>query len=206
MLLGELANVRRGVATGCNAFFVLSDQQRREHGLHRCSLRPCAASPRVITSNAIDETSMAALPDTAPRWLLMPTRQRRGGPLERYLGLAKQMGVHDRYLVRQRLDAGHPWWQVEANFDAPILFSYLNRDHPRFVHNPLDAVPLNNWLVIQPHEGIDHEALVAALREPAIEGRLHDDARRYGKGLWKLEPAELKALRLSVDRNFLRGT
>lgn len=203
VLLHEVANVRRGVATGCNAFFVLSDQQRREHGLHRCSLRPCASSPRVITSNTIDETSMAALPDTAPRWLLLPSRARLGGPLERYLQLAKHMGVHNRYLVRQRVQAGRPWWQVETEFDAAILFSYLNREHPRFVYNRLRAVPLNNWLAIQPHEGISPEALIAALREPAVEQRLRDDARRYGKGLWKLEPAELKALRLPANRDAL---
>ena len=206
VLLHEVANVRRGAATGCNAFFVLSDQQRREHGLHRCSLRPCASSPRVITGNAIDETSMAALPDTAPRWLLLPSRARLGGPLERYLQLAEQIGVHDRYLVRQRVQAGRPWWQVEAKFDAAILFSYLNREHPRFVHNRLGAVPLNNWLAIQPHEGIDPEALIATLREPAVEKRLRDDGRRYGKGLWKLEPGELRALRLPVDGRALRSS
>src|SRR5439155_23247607 len=117
----------RGAATGCNAFFVLSDFDRRLHGLNRSSLRPCIASPRIVTANEIDAKTMAALPDTAPRWLFAPSRARLGGPLERYLRRATSLGVHERYLVKQRVASGRPWWMVEAGFDAPILFTYFNR-------------------------------------------------------------------------------
>ena len=201
--LDEVAYVRRGAATGCNSFFVLSDEERRLHGLNRCSLRSCIASPRVLNVDELDEAALAAVPDTAPRWLLVPTRERHGGPLERYLLRANTLGVHERYLVKQRVAAGRPWWLVEAEFEAPILFSYFNRQRPRFVRNRVRAVPLNNWLVIQPHGDVDADALFAALSEPAVVARLSDDARRYGNGLWKLEPSELKQLRLQRDRDSL---
>jgi hypothetical protein len=146
------------------------------------------------------------LPDTTPRWLLAPTRRRRGGPLERYLMRADDFGVHERHLVKQRVAAGRPWWLVEADFDAPILFSYFNRHRPRFARNRIGAVPLNNWLVIRPHQGIDADALFAALAKPDVMAGLADDARLYGNGsLWKLEPSELKSLRLGCDRESLRA-
>jgi adenine-specific DNA-methyltransferase len=201
--LDEVAHVRRGAATGCNAFFVLSDQDRRLHGLNLCSLRPCVASPRVVTVDEIDTAAMAALPDSAPRWLLAPSRARLGGPLERYLLRADALGVHERYLVKQRIAAGRAWWAVEADFEAPILFSYFNRERPRFVRNRVGGVPLNNWLVIQPHRGIDPDALFAALSEPGVRRGLRNDSRRYGNGLWKLEPSELKRIRLTRDREAL---
>jgi adenine-specific DNA-methyltransferase len=201
--LDEVAHVRRGAATGCNAFFVLSDEQRRAHGLNRCSLRPCIASPRLLDVDELDEAALGALPDSAPRWLLAPTRERQGGPLERYLLRADDYGVHERHLVRQRVQAGRPWWLVEADFAAPILFSYFNRHRPRFVRNRVGAVPLNNWLVIQPHEGVDADALFKALSERVVVSRLGDDARYYGNGLWKLEPSELKRLELGCDRERL---
>jgi adenine-specific DNA-methyltransferase len=203
--LDEVAHVRRGAATGCNAFFVLSDEQRRFYGLNHCSLRPCIASPRLLDGDELDEAALAALPDTAPRWLLAPTRERLGGPLERYLLRADEYGVHQRYLVRQRVKAGRPWWLVEVEFEAPILFSYFNRRRPRFVRNRVGAVPLNNWLVIQPHEDVDADTVFAALSERAVVARLSDDARRYGNGLWKLEPSELKRLQLDCDRESLRA-
>jgi hypothetical protein len=111
--------------------------------------------------------------------------------------------VPERYLVNQRTSAGRPLWKVEADFEAPILFSYFNRARPRFVRNGINGVPLNNWLVIQPHRGIDSDALFAALLEPAVRDRLHSDSRRYGNGLWKLEPSELKRLCLPRDREAL---
>lgn len=188
--LEELARVRRGAATGCNAFFVLSEEERRWHRLNRCLLRPCAASPRWFDTDEITEETLAALPDNAPRWLLYPTRERLGGPLERYLQRADALGVHERYLVRQRVAAGRRWWEVEDDFEAPILFTYLNRSRPRFVRNLADAIPLNNWLAIEPFDGVDAGELFAALQRATAD--LRQNAREYGNGLWKLEPSELR--------------
>jgi hypothetical protein len=144
------------------------------------------------------------MPETAPRWLLTPSRQWQNGPLARYLARGIELGVLERYLVEQRVNAGRPWWRLENNFKAPILFSYFNRRRPHFVRNRVDGVPLNNWLVIQPREGVNEEALFAALREPAVRRRLEGDSRQYGNGLWKLEPSELSALRLPTDLDSLR--
>ena len=156
--LEEVARVRRGAATGCNEFFVLTDEDRRVHALNRCCLRSCAASPRWFDGEEINDETLAALPASAPRWLLYPSRARLGGPLERYLQRAA-LGVHERHLVKLRVKAGRPWWEVEADFAAPILFTYLNRRRPRFVRNRAGAIPLNNWLVIEPLDGVDAEML-----------------------------------------------
>lgn len=193
--LEDIAHVRRGAATGCNEFFVLSDEDRKVHKLNRCSLRPCAASPRWFEGDEISEHTLNALPDTAPRWLLYPSRARLGGPLERYLHHAAGLGVHERHLVELRVRAGRPWWQVEADFAAPILFTYLNRSRPRFVRNRAAAIPLNNWLAIRPRGDVDVEALFDALQRLG-ERTLRPDAREYGNGLWKLEPSELRKLPL----------
>jgi hypothetical protein len=194
--LDDVAHVRRGAATGCNEFFVLSDEDRKVHKLNRCSLRPCAASPKWFEGDEISESTLETLPDTAPRWLLYPSRARLGGPLERYLHHAAELGVHERHLVELRVKAGRPWWQVEADFAAPILFTYLNRSRPRFVRNRAAVIPLNNWLAIQPRAGVDVEALFEALQRLGA-GALRPDAREYGNGLWKLEPSELRRLPLS---------
>lgn len=196
--LEEVARVRRGAATGCNEFFVLSEEDRLRHKLNQCCLRPCAASPRWFPGDEIDEEALAALPVSAPRWLLHPSRGRLGGPLARYLRRAKRFGVHERHLVKQRTKAGRRWWEVETGFAAPILFTYLNRSRPRFVRNRAGAIPLNNWLVIEPLDGVDPDALFAALRD-ASEAALRRDAREYGNGLWKLEPSELKRLALPTS-------
>lgn len=192
--LDELAHVRRGAATGCNAFFVISDETRRKWELTWSYLTPCAASPRLFPGNEIDEDAFAALSDTASRWLLSPSREWRYGPMYEYMqyGLA-EYALLERHLVKQRTKAGRRWWKVET-VSAPILFSYFNRPHGRFVRNDIDAVPLNNWLAIQPKNGVEADELFAVLQETSIAERLAEQSRLYGNGLWKLEPGDLRAV------------
>lgn len=197
--LGRFANVRRGVATGCNGFFVVSEQRRRELCLRGAFLVPCAATPRLFRGDAITDDEIEALAPNQARWLLRPTRRTRRGPLAQYLDAGERDGVPDGHLVRQRIKAGRPWFQVEADFAAPILFPYFNRGGPRFLPNLAGAVPLNNWLVIQPRPGVDADALVAVLRAPSLQVRIMDNSRLYGNGLWKLEPRELADLPLPEE-------
>lgn len=196
--LGDIAHVRRGVATGFNSFFVLSERERRDLRLGVSSVRPCVASPRQFPGVAeINQAVFDSLSVTAPRWLLSPTQQRQHGPLARYLAHGEHdLRVRQRYLVTQRERAGRRWFEVEAELRAPILFTYFNRTRARFVRNHINAVPLNTWLVIEPMDGTDPDLLFDLLTSEEVNARVSEDSRVYGKGLWKLEPSELKNLPL----------
>lgn len=189
--LGALAVVHRGVATGYNSYFVLSEARRKELDLQRCSLRPCLASPRHFDANKMTMTDLDGLPDEVPRWLLAPQRERANGPLRRYLDSGADLRVTDRSLVASRVKAGRRWFEIDVPDEAPILFSYFNRPTARFVRNYAEAVPLNSWLVIRPRPGVDADALFELLSSTRVITRLQDGARVYGKGLWKLEPSQL---------------
>lgn len=193
--LGDFARVRRGVATGYNSFFVISERARRDLRLGLSSVRPCLATPRYFSGATIDRSTLAALPDTTPRWLVTPKRPRAVGPLADYLAHGEhELDVRERHLVRQRERAGRRWFEVEATFEAPVLFTYFNRPTARFVRNAAGAVPLNSWLVIEPISGIDPQDLFKLLSSPEVSSHLQDNCRVYGNGLWKLEPSELKQL------------
>src|SRR5262249_37768615 len=103
--LGQLFRVRRGIATGKNSFFVLTDAAAAAHRLPRDCLVRCIASPR----------------DPAPRWLLRV--RRLSAAVRAYLGGGERAGVADGYLCRTRT----PWWRVEDVPAAPILVGYMAR-------------------------------------------------------------------------------
>jgi SAM-dependent methyltransferase len=198
--LGDVAQIRRGVATGANSFFVISERRRRQLKLRRRTLKPCVASPRRIPFDEISNESLESLPDEAPRWLVDcsdPTAICAPTALGAYLRAGWLQGVPDGYLASQRT----LWHAQEQRDSAPILFSYLNRKRPRFVRNRAGAVPLNNWLIIDPIEGVDIEALYAELCTAEIFDQLLARRRVYGGGLWKLEPNELHELRLPARVN-----
>jgi adenine-specific DNA-methyltransferase len=112
--LGELARVRRGIATGCNAFFVLSEARRVQLAIDAAHLVPCAASPRHFEGGMLAEADLAAMDDATPRLLLSLKKAPRGGPPASYLHRGRtEFAVRERALVRQRVKAGRKWFEVE---------------------------------------------------------------------------------------------
>lgn len=195
--LKDYAAVKRGIATGFNSYFVLSEDQRKDLQLSRSSMLPCAASPRLFPGNLLDRAILDALPSSAPRWLFRPQRVPKVGPIAEYLAYGEYtLDVRSRHLVKQRERSGRPWHEVRCELKAPILFTYFNRTEARFVRNSAEAVPLNTWLVIEPLPNVDPDDLFALLCEHATQKRLRDDCRVYGNGLWKLEPSELAGIAL----------
>lgn len=193
--LGDLARVRRGIATGCNRFFILSEDERQDHHLDRSDLRPCLASPKLVGS-VVDDSYFDALPRSTRQWLL----NRREPGLDcapnaygAYLRLGLDQGAADSYLASAR----KVWYVPESRGTSPILFPYMNSKRARFIRNRTDAVPLNSFLIIDPHDGVEPDELWNALNSPAILRQLKATARNYGHGMWKLEPRELGRIRIT---------
>jgi adenine-specific DNA-methyltransferase len=194
--LGELARIRRGVATGANSFFVLSQQARQELGLSRRDLQACITTPRLINGLELTAGGLAELPDRTPRWALdcrRPNAEAEDTPLGRYLRQGRELGVVKGYLVSRR----KPWYALEQRGDCPILFTYFNRSAPRFIRNRARALPLNTFLIVEPNEDVDADRLWVALSSDAITAQLQAAGRSYA-GMWKLEPSELSLITVTL--------
>jgi adenine-specific DNA-methyltransferase len=197
--LGSVARVRRGIATGANGFFVLSEAERRKRDIPVSELKRCITSPRAFTGSELTAKAMDALPDDVPRWLVDcddPVEATRDTLLGRYLRRGIRLGIHRGCLTAKR----QPWHRQEQRESAPILFTYFNRDAPRFVRNRCGAVPLNNWLIIEPNKGVRADDLYKALGSKSVREQLDERRRVYGGGLWKLEPSELVEVRVTLPR------
>lgn len=196
--LGDLARVRRGLATGCNRFFALSEQTRRQFGVDKADLRPAIVSPRLVPGTELTRAFLDALPDDQARWVLDrrdPEAETGDAPIARYLRWGrKHLQANTGYLASNR----KPWYALEKRGDCPILFSYMNRENPRFIRNRAKAVPLNTFLIVEPEDGIDPDELCAALNSRFVLDQLTHDRRNYGGGLWKLEPREVEELRVEL--------
>ena len=185
--LGALARVRRGIATGANAFFVLTERGRRECGLDPGDLRRCVRGPRTIAGLELDG-------DDELDWVLAcwrPEAEHEPSPLGAYLRRGRAAGIPDGYLASRR----RPWFGLDRREPAAILWPYFSRGRLRFVRNRAGALALNTWLGVEPHEGVDAERLWRRLNEPACL-RAILAARRSYAGMHKLEPAELGAVRV----------
>ena len=124
-ILSDLFDIRRGIATGSNDFFILTRQRIEELQLPMECFRPILPSPRHVETNEInsDKQGNPMLPQ--PLFLLdcrLPEQEvRKHYPtLWRYLELGKEE-IALRYLCKSR----PIWYQQENRHPTPCMYKRM---------------------------------------------------------------------------------
>jgi hypothetical protein len=205
LTLGDLFSIKRGLATGANSFFILSETSAKESQLPEQFLKPILPGPRYLTTDVIEALPGGA-PDVSPRLYLLDCsepeeRIRSAWPrLYQYLQHGRAQNIHATYLTSRRT----PWYSQEQRPPAPFLCTYMGRanhgKHPiRFLWNRSQATAHNVYLMLYP-QGRLRDALNA---QPELQARVFEALKRitpsevisegrvYGGGLHKVEPKEL---------------
>ena len=201
--LGAYFCVKRGIATGANAFFIMTSAQAAERGIPRQCLRSILPGARRLESDEIlaDEAGAPLL--TRSLWLLdcrLPEQQIRAEYPQFWHYLeAGRTGIGEGYLCRRRA----PWYSQEVRAPTHFLCTYMGRCRDggvqRFIFNRSNAIAANTYLMLYPREPLARfiggdlararrvwQALKCIGAEVMIAG-----GRVYGGGMYKLEPGEL---------------
>ncbi|MBO4161717.1 Eco57I restriction-modification methylase domain-containing protein [Micromonospora antibiotica] len=197
--LGEVAKIRRGVATGASEFFFVSDAQRDEHRLPSNSMRRALVKPAHCTGVRLDVRAHDALGLAGlPRWLLDLNGSELAETDERvaaYLDRGRELGIDTRHLTSHRPTN---WYKVEP-VQAPDLFLVpVGKPFHRVIINDAAAVASNNLYGIYLSEDApwSKEALARWLRSEDGQRPLAELARHYHGGSLKIEPKSLRWLRV----------
>lgn len=212
-VLAGLFTIRRGLATGCNNFFVLTREQVHQCDLPAQFLRPILPSPRHLESNEIFAEDDGE-PLLLKRYYLLSSDwpaeriQEECPALWRYLEHGMERSVHERYLCRHR----EPWYCQETRPPAPFLCTYMGRPTAkskspfRFILNHSQATAANVYLMLYPKAKLatllrDRPELTRAVwtaLASITSEHLIGHGRTYGGGLHKLEPNELASVPADV--------
>ncbi|RMF28734.1 MAG: hypothetical protein D6759_15215, partial [Chloroflexi bacterium] len=195
--LASLARIVRGIATGANAFFVLSDDEVKRWGVDPANLRPVLTKTREAPGYAFTEDDFERLGrEGKKRWLLyLMEPVQPGTPEARYIQWGEAQNLHQRSLVRTR----SLWYAMEQRDPAPIYFTYLSRKRSRFIYNLADVLALNVFLYIYPIPAIGQDeltlkAFLAVLNSRMTKAALRQVGRTYGGDTIKIEPREMDRL------------
>ena len=200
--LGDCFEIRRGIATGDNAFFVLNEDDVRERCIPDDFLKPILPSPRHLKVEHVTADALGIPANADRRFLLDCTgyeMEELPMPVRAYLESGVAVTSH-RNLCASR----NVWYAQEQREPAPILCSYMGRVSSggapvRFILNDSRAIATNSFLMLYPkgplaeHLGNDvarREELWNLLLEISAE-EITQAGRSYGGGLQKIEPREL---------------
>jgi len=202
--LGDLFEIKRGVATGDNRFFILGEAEIARRGLPPECFTPILPGPRGLGPGVTEiDADADGVPRLEKRLFLLDCRLPMPELAERHPALARYLesgvpAVSERYLCRHR----SPWYAQDRRPPPPLLCTYMGRGaNPfRFLLNRSRATAPNVYLLLYPKPGLAAdpaliERLWRGLNGIAAAG-LIAAGRVYGGGLHKLEPRELMGLPL----------
>jgi hypothetical protein len=211
--LKDLVTVRRGVATGANDYFIISQETIDKYEIPHVFLRPILPSPRYVHNPVIDCASDGTPLVEGFRYLLDCTAspdevKRNYAGLWNYFEEGVAQGLPERHLCSQR----EAWYFQEKRAPAPFIASYMGRSRDsrscpiRFFANFSSAIVTNVFLNLYPtaefSEMLNNDRtrmieFAEALNAIPSEAMLHA-GRAYGGGLHKVEPKELREVPLSA--------
>jgi hypothetical protein len=204
--ISDFFQIKRGIATGDNGFFVLSEEDVKVHELPMQELHPILPSPRYLPEDEV-KGDKDGNPIIERRLFLLDTHLReneikvRYPKLWTYLEKGKEKGILEGYICSHR----SPWYSQENRPPAPIVCTYIGRGDTkrgrpfRFILNESRATVANVFLAMYPTPLLARamkkdKTLIRrvwqVLNEISTE-QLLSEGRVYGGGMFKLEPKEL---------------
>lgn len=215
--LEALFHITRGMATGCNDFFILDEQDILDRKLEPECLVPILPGPRTLRAEVVDSDA-CGMPRLEKRLCLLSVTipiqevQVRYPHTYAYLLEGEKKGVSRGYICQSRKQ-----WYYQDKRPAPLyVATYMGRGRAgacpiRFILNRSQAVATNVFLCLYPRPHLSRmlqghperqEELLAILNGIPPEDLLAA-GRSYGGGLQKVEPKELRSVKLRRQPTWL---
>lgn len=198
----------RGIATGANSFFWMSEEELKSNGLSEFKntdyILECVGRTRdVKTAELTKEVFQEHVKSGNSAYLLSLSKQAIEDlpkPIQVYIQKGVDEGFHARTLISKR----NPWYNMEKREPADFLFAYLGRRNNRFIRNTAEVINLTGFLCVYAKyedRGVSKiqrknflKCLSNALNHPETVSKLSLVGKSYGDGAIKVEPRQLDNL------------
>jgi hypothetical protein len=209
-MLGDFFEVKRGIATGDNNFFILEKSMAQSLEIPKKYLRNILPSSRYILNGTVDldedgflktEKKLVMLDIDLPLLQI----QQLYPKLFDYLQRGIVAGVDKKYLTSRR----KPWYSQEKRQPPDYFIRYMTRERGNsgakslMIVNQAGAVATNSYLLLYRKKQTTLESqlyrgeILVGLIERLSENLSHL-GRTYGGGLVKFEPGELKKVSFQI--------
>jgi adenine-specific DNA-methyltransferase len=198
--LRDIDKVKRGIATGHNAFFTLSEDEIENWHIENKFLKPVLSKAAHGKNYDFSKKDFEKLVNNKEKVFLLYVFSKPSENLKKYIKYGEELKVNKRYLAFNR----DPWFSMEKRKPAPILATVFSRNNMRFIYNKTHVLNLASFHGIYPDfkDKSKIKALLAYLNSNEAKKIMFSEKRTYGGGLDKFEPRDLEEI-MVIDINKL---
>lgn len=186
-----IAKVKRGIATGGNAFFALNKDKIDTLGLSKEVLVRCICKSPDIKVLIFEESDYLNLYFSNKKVYLFDGTKAKSKNDYEYILFGEKNNFDKSYLNSHR----NPWYLLEEKEVAPIWISVFNRNGLKVIRNETQARNLTTFHGIYFHDKFANDNFINVfycyLLTPISQTLLKQCQREYGGGLDKFEPNDL---------------
>jgi adenine-specific DNA-methyltransferase len=184
--LRKYCQVKRGIATGSNDYFVFNESKAKEYNINQENLLPCVAKANDIKNLIFKESDLIELIEKDASIYLIDLKVYQNQSIIDYIKFGEEIKVNERYLTKCR----SPWYSLENNKPADLWVGVFNRDGIRVIWNKAKILNLTTFHGIYVNlQFLEYIDIIFAYFNTKIAKKIFEVNRReYGNGLNKMEP------------------
>ena len=185
----DIAQVKRGIATGNNKFFCLSRDQVRDLKISEESLVRCVTKSADVERFIFTREDFARLEKQNKKVFLFDGEKAKSEYDSYYINYGKAQRVYQGYLNSHK----NPWYALEKRAPAPIWITVFSRNKLKIIRNESGVKNLTTFHGIYFNEKNEEyiNLFFCYLLTPIGHEHLCINKRDYGNGLNKFEPNDL---------------
>ncbi len=181
--LCSIANIRRGITTGANKFFVNPPLFTQTHIVY-------------ILSSPKDFTGYTTKHCRQDKLLAIKSGDNLSEEEETFIENSANVIIKEGkpLTLKSLVDEGQPWYYINVPQTAQIVFSYIVRNNLKFVLNEEKCNVRDNFYMISSR--YNSLLLMALLNNYYVYKQLEKLGKSYGKGLLKLQKYDIDEIKI----------
>lgn len=189
--ISEFCCVKRGIATGDNAFFCLSKSKMEQYKIPIQSVSNCICKSADVYNPIFQKSDFETLKENDKTVFLLDINEGEENLIKDYISIGINEGVNKKYLPANR----KKWYIMEKKDIAPIWVSSACREKIKFIRNLSNSKSLTTFhsIFVNKNYEKDTDLIFCYFLTPIAQNLINENRKELGNGLNKFQPNDLNS-------------